>query len=71
MKELKFCERLTEVLKDSKLNQKEIANLLNIHESNIPQYKSGHTQPSLQILMNLCEVLDVSADYLLGLTDDY
>ena len=69
MKELKFCERLTETLKESKFTQKEIAKLLNINESNLSQYKSGATQPSLQILFNLCCILGISSDYLLGLTD--
>lgn len=69
--ELKFCERLTEVLKDSKYKQNEIAEMLHIDESNISQYKVGATQPSFEIFINLCQILDVSADYLLGLTDEY
>lgn len=71
MKALKFRERFNEILNLTEITQRELAERCHISETNIPQYKSGHTQPSLQILMNFCKILDVSADYLLGLTDDY
>lgn len=71
MKPILFCERFNEILKTCGLTQREIAKRCHIYKTNISQYKNGETQPTLQVLMNLCEVLDVSADYLLGLTDEY
>ena len=64
-----FTERFNEVLKITPLAQKEIAEKCGIDKSCITQYKKGQTQPTLEVLFKLCKVLDVSADYLLGLTE--
>lgn len=71
-----FRERLTEILKETKtsenkLTQKQIAKLCNIDPSCITQYKKGDCEPTLDTLFKLCRVLDCSADYILGLTDEY
>ena len=66
---MKFSERLTEALKQSKLSQKELARKLEISESNITNWKNGDNLPSVEILYKLCILLEESADYLLGLTD--
>ncbi len=66
-----FTERFNEVLKASPLRQIEIAKLLNVHPSFITQMKKGTNLPNLSMLFNLCKILDVSADYLLGLSDNY
>ena len=67
---MKFSERIAEAIKSSGLSQKEIAEKLNISESNITNWKKGENLPSVEVLFNLCKLLNESADYLLGL-DDY
>lgn len=67
---MKFSERIAEAIKSSGLSQKEIAEKLNISESNITNWKNGENLPSVEVLFNLCKLLNESADYLLGL-DDY
>ncbi len=69
MKNLKFAQRLNLVLKSAKISQKELAKQLNISEGNISNWKKGLNLPSVEILFNLCTLLDESADYLLGLED--
>ena len=64
-----FQERFLEILKLTPLKQNQIATLCEIDKSCITQYKNGKTQPTLDVLYKLCKALDVSADYLLGLTD--
>lgn len=64
-----FSERITEALKQSNYTQKELAQMLNISESNISNWKKGQNLPSVDILYKLCIILDESADYLLGLED--
>mgnify|MGYP003448394338 CR=1 FL=1 len=66
---MKFHERFVLELKSSKMSQKEIAERLNIDESNITKWKKGDHIPSLEVFYQLCVLLEVSADYLLGLTD--
>lgn len=65
-----FSERISEEIKTSPYTQKQIAQLLGISESNITNWKKGENLPSVDILFKLCQILDVSADYLLGLEDE-
>lgn len=51
-------------------SQRELARRCEIGESAIGKYESGLSDPSSSILKRIAGVLGVSADYLLGLTDD-
>ena len=64
-----FQSRLVEALKTTSKKQNIIAEECKIHPSCITQYKKGDTQPTLDVLFKLCKSLEVSADYLLGLSD--
>ena len=64
-----FQSRIVEALNQTKMSQKEIADKCGIHPSCLSQYKKGISEPTLTTLFNLCKVLDVSSDYLLGLSD--
>jgi len=64
-----FQERFIAALKQTMLNQKEIAEKCGIHPSCLTQYKKGESEPTLTTLFELCKVLNVSADYLLGLSE--
>lgn len=66
---MKFCERFILELNTIGMSQKELAQKLNVDASNITNWKKGLNFPSLEIFYRLCQVLDVSADYLLGLVD--
>ena len=62
--------RLIASIKESGLTQTEIAKRIGIKQATVGQYLSGRAMPALDTLANLCAVLDVSADYLLGLEDE-
>lgn len=53
------------------LTQKDLADRVGIGSRNYSKYESGWTFPPPHVLARLCESLDVSSDYLLGLSDDY
>ncbi len=63
--DMKFKERFNEVLKQSGKKQTEIALALNLSKQCVNDYRTGKTFT----LFLLCKYLDVSADYLLGLSD--
>ena len=65
-----FSKRIREALQQCEYTQKELAEMLNIRESNITNWKKGENCPSLEVLYKLCLLLDESADYLLGLEDE-
>ena len=65
----KFKERFNECLKFSNLSQEEFARKMNMSQSVISNYCTGKRLPSLDTLMLICKILQVSSDYLLGLVD--
>lgn len=59
---------LREAVKYSGMTQKEIANKLGVNPSTVSKYLRLDKFPSLETFANLCLVLDVSADEILGIT---
>ena len=66
---MEFTKRFNEALQQSGKTQVEIAKALNVTKQCVNDYKTGKSFPSLETLYALCKYLDVSSDYLLGLTD--
>lgn len=64
-----FSERLKEVRRLREITQKEMAIYLNISENAYQNYEYGKREPNYKSLIKLCQKLNVSADYLIGLTD--
>ena len=65
----KFKYRLREVLAENGISQNALAKKLFMSQTIINKYCTGKREPSLDTLIAICKVLDVSADYLLGLVD--
>ena len=64
-----FTKRFNEVLKISGKTQVEIAKAIHVTKQCVTDYKTGKSVPSIETLYLLCKFLEVSADYLLGLSD--
>ena len=60
-------KRLREEIQASPLSQREIAMKLGINTSTVSKYLRQDKFPSLDTFANLCEILDVSSDDILGL----
>ena len=58
------------ILKLRKEHQSDLAQLLETKKSHISEMEHGKGTISLEKFARLCEHYKVSADYLLGLTDD-
>ena len=68
MIELKDIQkRLRDEIRTSPLSQKEIAEKLGITPSTVSKYLRLDKFPAIDTFANLCEILDVSADEILGL----
>lgn len=50
--------------------QEELAELLSLGQRQIPRYENGETDPAADIVARMARALGVSADYLLGLTEE-
>ena len=62
-----FSEKLKAVRKESGLNQKQVAEKLEISTTCYAGYEQGYRQPDLVTLRKICVLFDISADYLLDL----
>ena len=60
-------KRLREAIMQSGISQKDLADKLGINPSTVSKYMRLDKYPSLDTFANICEVLDVSADEILGL----
>ena len=52
-----------------KLTQQQLADKVATSRENIARYESGKTEPKAFMLRDICIALNVSADYLLGITE--
>lgn len=64
-----FKKRLYEEIKHSGKTVKEIADLIGVTPEMVTQYYTTSKLPKLNTFLRICKVLEVSADYLLGLKD--
>lgn len=62
-------ENLREAIKNSSIPKKVLAEKLGVNPSTISRYLHEDKFPSIDTLANLCQILDVSADYILCLKD--
>ena len=61
-----FQERLMEQRKLNKLTQRQVADYLQIAQPSYIRYENGSAEPSLDALVKLADLFDVSVDYMLG-----
>ena len=66
-----FCARLKEIRTQRKMTQQDISDKTGIPATSISHIEAGSRKPSLENFYKLIVVLNVSADYLLGRTDQY
>ncbi len=60
-------KRLREAIQYSNISQKELAEKLGINPSTVSKYMRLDKYPSLDTFANICQILDISADDILGL----
>lgn len=65
-----FGDKLKTLRKSKKLTQAELAQRLEVSKSSVTSYEQGRIYPSLEIFSKICEILNVSSDYLLGISDE-
>ncbi|MCI9010345.1 MAG: helix-turn-helix transcriptional regulator [Clostridia bacterium] len=64
-------DRLKELRIEKGLRLIDVANAVGLTLMAISNYEQGIREPSIAILIKLCDFFEVSADYLIGRTDSY
>ena len=61
-----FPERLRKLREQKRMSRKVLSELCGVSKNMIGRYERGERKPNIDTLVNLCDNLDVSADYILG-----
>lgn len=64
-----FATRFNRLLDEKAITQTELSKLLRMSTGAISNYRRGETSPSIYALSKMAEHLEVSTDYLVGLSD--
>ena len=67
---MEYFQNIRNLREDKDLLQKDIANLLGTSQSYYAQYENGKRPLPIEHLITLCRYYKVSADYILGFTND-
>lgn len=65
-----FGERLKYLRNEKGIGQNLLAKQLQLSNASISYWETGKQEPSAEVIFKLAEYFNVSADYLLGLSDD-
>lgn len=68
MKEYPFSKILKALMDSRGISQKWLADEANTTEATISRYVNGLHQPNINLVIDIAKALEVSVDYLLGLT---
>jgi transcriptional regulator with XRE-family HTH domain len=66
-----FKQILKEFLTENNLNQSEFARKVGVKPSQVSEWLKGKAKPGYDMLKNISSSFNISADYFLGLTDNY
>ncbi len=65
-----FNENLKNARERKGISQKDVAEKIGVAKSTYSLYESGNREPNVQTIKKIADVLNVSADDLLGLSDE-
>ncbi|MEJ5965803.1 helix-turn-helix domain-containing protein [Flavonifractor porci] len=64
-----FSERLSILMKERNLKQKDLADYLGVKRQTVSLYMTGQSMPDAELLKKIAVYFEVSADWILGLSD--
>lgn len=67
---LKYIKRIRDLREDNDKTQSEIAEILHTSQTMYARYERGANELPIRHLITLAEYYNVSADFILGLTDE-
>ena len=67
---MKYIKRIRDLREDNDKTQQKIASILGTSQTMYARYERGANELPLHHLITLCKYYGVSADYILGLSDN-
>ncbi|MBO0530365.1 MULTISPECIES: helix-turn-helix domain-containing protein [Clostridium] len=65
-----FGDRLKELREEKGMTQEQLGKLLNITKQAVYSYEKGDNEPTIDALVKIADIFNVSLDYLLGRTKE-
>lgn len=65
----KYIQRMRDLREDSDKTQQNVADYLGTSQTMYARYERGANELPIRHLISLCKLYDVSADYLLGISN--
>lgn len=69
MNNTNYIQRMRDLREDSDLTQQSVADYLGTSQTMYARYERGSNELPIRHLISLCKLYDVSADYLLGISN--
>lgn len=66
---MNYMRRMRDLREDSDYTQKYVAHILGTSQTMYARYERGANELPIHHLLKLCELYNVSSDYLLGISD--
>ena len=66
---MNYAERMRNLRQDNDLSQKNVADMFGVAQTTYSQYELEKRPMPIDYLIALCKFYDVSADYMLGLSN--
>ena len=67
---MNYMKRIRDLREDNDKTQQEIADILGTSQTMYSRYERGANEMPIRHLLTLCDYYGVSADYILGRTDE-
>lgn len=67
---MRYVRRIRDLREDADLTQQQVASFLGTSQTMYARYERGANELPIHHLIRLCELYEVSSDYILGLSDE-
>ena len=64
-----YGQRIKELREEKELTQKQLGELLHCHQNTICRYETESHDLGTAVIIKLCQIFDVTSDYLLGIDE--
>ena len=71
MDTLMIGTQIKKIRTKNKMNQKSFAEKIGINQSTLSSYENGNAMPSVDVLLQIAKVFNISLDWLCGISDNY
>ena len=67
---MKIIENIIKLMKEKNINDATLCRECNLNHSSLYDWRSGRAKPTAEAIIKIAQYFKVSADFILGLTDD-